>query len=64
MKRSYGIQCHELETSIGLLCALFFYNGKKFCLRGGAEQPNLKLSQLQRDITIVEGQEVSYYNYT
>ena len=58
-----GYKCHELETPIGLLSAVFFYNGKKVCLQGGAEQPDLKLSQLQRDVTIVEGQEVSCYNY-
>ena len=31
-----------------LLCAVFFLNGKNFCLRGGSEHRNLKLSQLQR----------------
>ena len=41
----------------------FFYNGKNFCLQGGAEQCNLKLSQFQREVTIVEGQEVSCYIY-
>ena len=57
-----GYKYHELEIPIGLLCAVFFYNGKNFCLWRGAKQPNLELSQLQRDITIVEGQEVSSYN--
>ena len=52
-----------MKTPIGLLHAVFFYDGKNFCLRGGAEQRNLKLSQFQRDVTIVEGQEVSCYIY-
>ena len=37
----------NLETPLGLLRAVFFYKGKNFCLRGGAEQRNLKLSQFQ-----------------
>ena len=31
-----------------LLRAVFYQNGKNFCLRGGSEHRNLKLSQLQR----------------
>ena len=31
-----------------LLRAVFFYNGKNFCLRGGEEHRNLRLSQLKR----------------
>lgn len=31
-----------------LLRAVFYLNGKKFCLRGGEEQRNLKISQLKR----------------
>ena len=31
-----------------LLRAVFFLNGKNFCLCGGSEHRNLKLSQLQR----------------
>lgn len=31
-----------------LLYAVFYCNGKKFCLRGGNEHRNLKLSQLKR----------------
>ena len=54
----------NLETPIGLLCAVFFYNEKNYCLQGGAEQRNLKLSQFQREVTIVEDQEVSCYIYT
>ena len=30
-----------------LLCAAFYLNDKIFCLRGGSEHRNLKLSQLQ-----------------
>ena len=54
----------NLETPIGLLCAVFFYNGKNFCLRGGVEQRNLNLSQFQRDVAVVEGQEIGCYIYT
>ena len=35
-------------TPMGLLRAVFFYNGKVFCLRGGQEHRCLKLSQLER----------------
>lgn len=38
----------NVETPKGLLKAVFFYNGKCFCLRGGIEHRNLGLSQLQR----------------
>ncbi|XP_011403268.1 PREDICTED: uncharacterized protein KIAA1958-like [Amphimedon queenslandica] len=40
-----------LNTTIplGLLRAVFFYNGKCFCLRGGQEHRDLKLSQLKRE---------------
>ena len=31
-----------------LLAAVFYYNGKNFCLRGGIEHRRLKLSQLKR----------------
>ena len=31
-----------------LLRAVFYLNGRNFCLRGGEEQRNLKISQLQR----------------
>ena len=36
------------NTSKGLLRAVFFLNGKYFCLRGGEEHRQLKLSQLKR----------------
>ena len=43
--------CGVLNTTtpLGLLRAVFFYNGKCFCLRGGQEHRDLKLSQLQRE---------------
>ena len=36
----------------------------KFCLRGGVKQRNLKLSQFQREVAVVEGQEIGCYIYT
>ena len=60
-KKLWDTNVLNLETPIGLLRAVFFYNGKNFCLRGGAEQCNLKLSQFQTEVTIVEGQEVGCY---
>ena len=41
----------------------FLLQGKAFCLQGGTEQHNLKLSQFQKEVTIVEGQEVSCFIY-
>jgi hypothetical protein len=38
----------NVTTPLGLLRAVFFYCGKCFCLRGGAEHRNLALSQLER----------------
>ena len=37
-----------IDTPLTLFRAVFFYNGKNFCLRGGEEHRNLKLSQLKR----------------
>ena len=37
------------DTPRGLLRAVFFLNGISFCLRGGGEHRNLKLSQLKRE---------------
>ena len=62
-KKLWDTEILNLETPIALLRAVFFYNGKNFCLRGGAEQHNLKLSQFQREITVVDGQEDSCYIY-
>ena len=38
----------NLTTPQGLANAVFFYNGKNFCLRGGQEHRDLKFSQLKR----------------
>ena len=63
-KKLWDTKVLNLETPTGLLRAVFFYNGKNFCLRGGVEQRNLKLSQFQREVKVVEGREVSCYIYT
>ena len=47
-----------------LLHAVFFYNGKNFCLRGGVEHRKLKISQLKRDKSVISGKEVNEYVYT
>ena len=38
----------NLSVPKGLLRAVCYYNGKNFCLRGGVEHRNLKLSQFKR----------------
>ena len=48
----------------GLLNAVFFYNGKNFCLRGGVEHRSLKLSQFVRETTTIDGKQISCYIYT
>ena len=53
----------SLSIPTGLLWAVIFYNGKSFCLKGGAEQQNLKISQLCRQTCIVEGKSVGMYEY-
>ena len=53
----------NLTTLIGLLRAVFFYNGKNFCLKDGQEQRNLKLLQVRRETSIVDGKELSLYVY-
>ena len=35
------------HNPLSLFCAVFFYNGKKFCLRGGEEHRSLKISQFK-----------------
>ena len=45
-----------LQDPLSLQHAVFYYNGKNFCLRGGNEHRYLKLSQLKR--------EVNGYRYT
>ena len=37
------------NSPASLLHAIFFYNGKNFCLRGGNEHRSLKISQLTRE---------------
>ena len=37
-----------VSTPLGLLRAVFYCNGKNFCLRGGQEHRRLKISQLSR----------------
>ncbi len=39
------------DTPQGLLNAVFFYNGKNYLLRGGAEHRGLNLSQIQRNVS-------------
>ena len=53
----------NLDTPTGLLRAVFFYNGKNFCLRGGMEHRNLKLSQIQKESTVVNGKMINSYVY-
>ena len=62
-KKFWDTNVMNLKTPIGLLRVIFFCNRKNFCLLGGAEQCNLKLSRFQREATIVEGQEASCYIY-
>ena len=52
------------ETPQGLLNCVFFLNGKNFCLRGGAEHRDLKISQLQREYVQLEGKPLVRYTYT
>ena len=39
------------DTPQGLLKCAFFLNGRNFCLRGGVEHRDLKLSQLKSDMS-------------
>ncbi len=39
-----------VEDPVSLQRAVFFSNGKSFCLRGGNEHRELKLSQLKREV--------------
>lgn len=52
----------NMDTPQGLLRG-FFYNGKHFCLRGGQEQRNLRLSQFSRVTTVVDGKSLGCYIY-
>ena len=53
----------NLDTPQGLLNAVFFYNGKNFCLHGGAEHRDLKFSQIKREVVTVNGQSTVCYKY-
>ena len=53
----------SMDTPKGLLRAVFFYNGKNFCLRGGAEQRGLKISQFRREVVQIDGRDVCSYVY-
>ena len=46
-----------------LLNAVFFYNGKNLCLRGGVEYRNLQLSQVKREVAMLQGKAVACYVY-
>ena len=51
------------DTPQGLLKCVFFLNGRNFCLRGGAEHRDLKLSQLKREVVQVNGTAKVCYTY-
>ena len=50
----------SLDHPEGLLNPVFFYNGKNFCLKGGLEHRNLKLSQVKKEVTTIDGKKVAY----
>ena len=52
------------DTPQGLLNCVFFLNGKNFCLRGGSEHRDLKLSQLTREVVKLDGKTLVRYTYT
>ena len=54
----------DLDTPQGLLNCVFFLNGKNFCLRGGMDHRELKLSQFKREVMLVEGKYLVRYTYT
>ena len=54
----------NIDTPTGLLNCVFYYNGKTFCLRGGEEHRNLKLSQFQCEEVMVEQKSLIHYTYT
>ena len=51
------------DTPQGLLNCVFFLNGKNFCLRGGMEHRELKLSQFTRKIVLAEWKHLVRYTY-
>ena len=54
----------NVDILTGLFNYVFFYNGKSFCLRGGEEYRNLKLSQFKYEEVVVEQKSVVRYTYT
>ena len=52
-----------LDTLIGLLKAVFCYNGKNFSLHGQEEHHSLRISQFKRETTVVNGNTFSSYVY-
>lgn len=50
-EKNSGTLKSGVSTPQTLLRAVFFGNGKMFCLRGGAEHRELKLSQIQKTET-------------
>jgi len=58
---SKGIIGFDNPTS--LLNAVFLYNGKNFCLRGGTEHQNLQLSRVKMEMTMAQGETVACYVY-
>ena len=61
--RLWDTKVLSMDTPKGLLRAVFFYNGKNFCLRGGAEQRGLKISQFHREVVQIDGRDVCSYVY-
>ena len=54
----------NLSTPQRLVNAMFFYNGKNFCLRGGQEHKNHQFSQFKRKVVNVNGYSQVCYEYT
>ena len=52
------------DTPQGLLNCIFFLNGKNFCLRGGIEHRELKLSQFTREGVTINSKKLVRYTYT
>ena len=47
----------------GLLKAVFFYDGKNFCLHRREEHCSLRISQLKRETTVANGKSLASYVY-
>ena len=52
------------ETPQGVLRTVFFLNGKNFCLRGGSEHWDLKLSQFCQEVVGNNGKQLVRSTYT